>query len=806
MCPLVSLAQTQGNAFLQGETNHQGIRVIFTPVSVVGQADTAFTNAAGLYSANIQAGVYKIAFDKAGFNPRQYASGQAQALTGTDTLQDVTLSTLFYKYISGAVQDTFYEDTVYIAVNDIVVPHTTTLHLQPGTHLWFDGPHALTVFGGFEAVGTPAKPIYISADSTTGPPELWENILFNNPADTIRIEYCDISFGDEGMLFDISPMVILRNNRFHHSTHAVWMQSGSSSVMEENEFYSITDVCVTLAGTQGTSHDISCNYLHDSPASGIITYQSGSDLNILANTFVNLAGIYAGALDLVLESGDVLVQDNAILNTTVGIKLLVIDSINTTTTILNNLIYGNNTGILLRAADGGAVIQMNAIMDNVLYGVAQPYPPGGTPDVFTYNLVSGSPDNYYNLNVPGVGTIITTNANGTPADGYLNIDDPGMYDPMASVIPFMQTPLANAGDPNAPLDQDGTVTDIGVRSDFYCFTGFQGYNALVFPGDADYNQAANVWDLLSIGQHFGTTGPARPNASLAWQGQTMSDWGVLQSNGEDLKHVDTDGDGVIHASDTAAIMLNYNSTHNSISGKQNGGIPMYLGTPPQSMNPGDTIVMPLYLGTFDTLATDIYGMAFALTYDSSMVEPGSFRIDFDSSWVGTEGQDLLTLQKDLFVQEKIDVAFTRNDQMDQSGYGRIANVIVVLDEDIAKAAMPLHLNFVDMVAQDHSGQEISIGAQDAVMEVQTTDIAPDFDLVANVYPNPSRERLVVAFREAVIIEKIALWNLQGQSFTPAYTSTTNRVEMQMGELPAGIYLLRVETQEGRLHRRIQVVD
>ncbi|MEL7342803.1 MAG: right-handed parallel beta-helix repeat-containing protein, partial [Bacteroidota bacterium] len=245
-------AQTTGFAFLQGETNHQGIQAIFSPISVVGAQDTLVTDASGFYSGNVVPGVYKISFEYQGFNTTRYAAGQSQLITGNDTLQPTTLSTLYYKYISGPIlTDTFYADTVYIAVNDIWVSGSRSLYCEPGTHLWFDGEHSFTVYGGFEAVGTPTNPIYISADSTSGPPVRWENIMFDGSADTIKMEYCDISYGGEGVLVGgFSTYAQIRNNRFHNSEVGLLIRDNVSSRIEENEFTDITGFCLILSGAE----------------------------------------------------------------------------------------------------------------------------------------------------------------------------------------------------------------------------------------------------------------------------------------------------------------------------------------------------------------------------------------------------------------------------------------------------------------------------------------------------------------------------------------------------------------------------
>lgn len=793
-----------------GQNNHQGIRVIFTPVSIAGQADTTFTNSLGQYSAPIQPGVYTIAFDKTGFNPSQYAGGQGQALTGNDTLLDVTLNTLYYKYVSGTIRDTLYADTIYIATTNLTVPNGAHLYLKAGTHLWFEGNYSLTINGNFDAVGTPNAPVIIGYDSIQNPGLQWDELNISGGSDTAYLEYCTIFGAYDGVRFTDVPAVKARYNQFRDSRRGVWFIGNTNVLFEENEMSGLTDLCIHLRTGVNTYSQINCNYLHDAAATGIASRLSYGDLDIMRNTMVNLAGNFGGGLDLETYAGDVVVADNAILNSTAGMELLVVDSTVSTTLIRNNLFYGNNTGLLLRAADGGAVITMNAFMDNILYGVAQPYPPGGTPDVFSYNLVSGSPTNYYFLNIPGVGVNVLTNVNGTPCDGYFNIADPGVYTPLVSVIPGVQANLINAGDPLAPLDADGSVTDIGIRADQYCFTSYQGYSALVYPGDANYNQAVNAWDLLTIGQHYGTTGPARLNPTLNWEGQLAANWGMTQTNGEDLKFADCNGDGIIDGQDTTAILVNYQSVHTGTSNRVGaGGVPLYFDMPTTPGNPGDTIVVPLYLGKVDTPAVNIYGMAFSIAYDSSMIEPGSMRIEFDSSWVGSMGLDMIGLQKDLFAQEKIDLAFSRIDQQDQTGYGRIANIIIVLDEDIAKTMLPLQLSFRDIEANDHAGSLLAVDGRRGEMTVDTepntaTPIPDELDFTLQVYPNPAHQQLTLSL-EGAYLESLILLNQVGNTVYNQSGLRTQSLQISTMILPSGLYFLRLQTDRGEVVRKLQVL-
>ena len=73
------------------------------------------------------------------------------------------------------------------------------------------------------------------------------------------------------------------------------------------------------------------------------------------------------------------------------------------------------------------------------------------------------------------------------------------------------------------------------------------------------------------------------------------------------------------------------------------------------------------LGTVDTPAVNVYGLAFSVDFDSSMIEPGSMKVNYNGSWLGDKGVDMLTLDKEFFNDEVLDMALTRTDQMNRMG-------------------------------------------------------------------------------------------------------------------------------------------
>jgi len=86
---------------------------------------------------------------------------------------------------------------------------------------------------------------------------------------------------------------------------------------------------------------------------------------------------------------------------------------------------------------------------------------------------------------------------------------------------------------------------------------------LVWPGDVNYDGVIDNMDVALLHLYLGFTGPARDivHQNIFFQGHSAQDWGVQQENGQDIKHFDCNGDGVISIEDQNAIVLNWGYTH-----------------------------------------------------------------------------------------------------------------------------------------------------------------------------------------------------------------------------------------------------
>ncbi|MEM7659147.1 MAG: T9SS type A sorting domain-containing protein [Bacteroidota bacterium] len=324
----------------------------------------------------------------------------------------------------------------------------------------------------------------------------------------------------------------------------------------------------------------------------------------------------------------------------------------------------------------------------------------------------------------------------------------------------------------------------------------------VYPGDANYDQAANVYDLLPIGLHFGTTGPVRPNASLNWVGQDAPDWSGTLINGVNLKHVDCDGDGTIGNSDTLAIVQNYGLTHNSQRPIQmNGGVPLYLDPLPASLLPGDTMELVLYLGNLDTTVQQIYGIAFSIDYDTSLVAEGGMRAEFDPTWLGDQGANLLTLAVDHRESGTFDLAEVRTDQTNVSGFGPIARIIVILDDDISKREIDFSLSFRSVLAVDANETSLPINAQAASSVIIASRAAELSNSWFRAYPSPATNELTVKLKHLTQAE-LRVFTLDGRQMRVDTIVGTSSWSVRSWS--PGVYILEVRDQNRMYRQKIMV--
>ena len=344
----------------------------------------------------------------------------------------------------------------------------------------------------------------------------------------------------------------------------------------------------------------------------------------------------------------------------------------------------------------------------------------------------------------------------------------------------------------------------------------------VWPGDTDTNKVVNNFDLLNIGLAMDSTGPIRPAANLMWFGQPGPDWMQGAPNGSNYKHIDTNGDGLISATDTTAISLNWGELHNFTG----NGIPVYppadqltvtvpFYVQPDTLIEGAMMSLPVILGEMGNPAENVYGIAFTLEYDPEVIVAGSVYMGFDQSWLGDGNVDLISMHRDFYDSNKVDIGMTRTDGTPITDFGALAELFITVEDDLllfgggvngALAIDEAVFNISNVLVINQFGEEIPVIPMETSSQIGgTTGIHdPSLGDRIEVYPNPVSELLWVDTKN-IKLERIELTDLNGRTVKTIVAPREGKQSIDIKELGVGTYFVKVMTSEGVYVDRVVVV-
>ncbi|MCK5822461.1 MAG: T9SS type A sorting domain-containing protein [Bacteroidales bacterium] len=196
----------------------------------------------------------------------------------------------------------------------------------------------------------------------------------------------------------------------------------------------------------------------------------------------------------------------------------------------------------------------------------------------------------------------------------------------------------------------------------------------VWPGDANNDLEANHYDIMTIGLNYDLTGPKREYASLLWIGQFSQNWSTYQLNGTNNKYGDCNGDGIINNIDTIAISQNFAYSHyyQPDSKAENDWV---LGCDWDNSKVGAQKARVRLSPPSSKAASDIYAIGYEITVKGGEgIIFSKTQVNFNGSWLGTDGSNLLTFYQLDSAKQKIYIGVSRIDHKDTTGTGYITNI------------------------------------------------------------------------------------------------------------------------------------
>lgn len=394
--------------------------------------------------------------------------------------------------------------------------------------------------------------------------------------------------------------------------------------------------------------------------------------------------------------------------------------------------------------------------------------------------------------------------NGQTFEGYNML----LYIPNANVADIVDEfeieYCVSAGDcPTAQIKIYVDLLNFDVPTEHFCLG-----NNCVWAGDVNADGIVDMRDLLPLGLAIGEVGPQRQNPNFnEWYGQFGDDWNTIYYPAHlPLKHMDTDGNGIIGASDTLAINQFYLNKHSLVPAPvpNPSSVPLYFyQTDIQPVALGDLVTLEIHLGDPNAqIAKDVYGFNFSMEYDPELVDPASVSIDFENeSWISYNSPILHLTQKPF--EGRIDAGVTRTNGYSDNGFGIIATMEFVVIEDIE--GVRLREPYIDLNL--HSGNYMNSGGSNFQLPGSSIRIPLRLDIESEdetaspatlkVQPNPTDNHVYLHMNGfGKEIEQLSVFNISGQQMLQLNQVNQKGISLETANWVPGIYIIRALATDG----------
>ena len=475
-----ALAQVSGHCYLAEQADHSGISVVFTAGSPSAVTDSTLTDVAGAYSIALEIGIYDVEYRKDGYLPHTlpdaiFHDGNPLAL------DDVTLEPGSLIEVSGSIGTAHWTSGTTVRILDTAsVSVLDTLTIDPGVEVLCPNGVSLcllvygtALFRGVEGdsiVFRPEDPAAGNAGQvrfTNDTGSVVEYCVFRKLSQvkldgggmwpsTFEFSHCTVDWGVEGLNLHAQAPVIVSDCDIHDNSFRSLrlLNADGDAVIERCRLAASTGgELIRVEGCDGSLFEDCVLESSDADWACQFGFENvNSDVLIRGCEISDCwaAGIYLNGESSSMSIENCLIERN-------GGGILATDS---RAAIRNNTIV-DNTGIGLQTE--GAPETGPIVFDNIFSGNDGGLLLNGGVDRLEYNDIHGNTVDAAGAGLPlGYGSWIMTNANGDPADVYLNISlDPLFEDPFSGDYHLQAgSPCIDAGDP-AYLDPDGTAADLG---------------------------------------------------------------------------------------------------------------------------------------------------------------------------------------------------------------------------------------------------------------------------------------------------------------------------------------------------------
>ncbi|WP_020571351.1 T9SS type A sorting domain-containing protein [Neolewinella persica] len=328
------------------------------------------------------------------------------------------------------------------------------------------------------------------------------------------------------------------------------------------------------------------------------------------------------------------------------------------------------------------------------------------------------------------------------------------------------------------------------------------------PGDTNADGTVNHTDLLNIGLAYGASGPARDTVVDGFTEVEAVPWPQTLPDDTNFANIDADGNGTIEAADVAVLNTFYGqeapgfwNPGGGTSSGRSADPSLYLGGV-DTINAGELMTLPIFLGEPDNAAAGGNGLAFTLEFNPDEVDLSSLAINLENSFLG---EDLLSIAKVTeLTTGRFEVALARKDRADApapAGAALVGNLTFRALNNSANENYQLNLVLTPDAYLSADQVTIALGGTGNEIEVNGTVSSrePTWARGINIFPNPTQEGVVILNNLPAGVTDISLVTMHGQELA-RYPGSQRSLDLS--ELPAGMYVVRIAAGAEQANRLV----
>jgi Secretion system C-terminal sorting domain len=356
--------------------------------------------------------------------------------------------------------------------------------------------------------------------------------------------------------------------------------------------------------------------------------------------------------------------------------------------------------------------------------------------------------------------------------------------------------------------------NVNIIDDFVAADQLCGSDCVI-PGDANNDGEVNILDIFPVGLNMGAYGKARGIDAnpIEWYPRTSANWDntIAKDNPNNLKHADTNGDGIISVNDVDAIRENYGK-HNAIIPTisiANSDVTVEATTSLTSVGPGDLIEFLVSMGTPSNPAYKAKGLTFSVEYEADQIQANSLSVDFGGfNWL-SRYDAFLPFDKE---RERgiHDAGMIRTKDNATSGHGVVGKVRAVVDDHLVgfrlgdKPLLKMNLNNITFL--NETGGMVRLA--DASIEVpivlrKKEEKIKNDDLIT--YPNPAKGQVNFHINGINTIEYVRLMDATGREVMRVNNVGAKAAQLETSGLTNGLYIAEVMTEKGRIMKKVEII-